>query len=72
MDKYIKIKIYMKIFLCTYHNKIGEKVVIMRIEKTLNHPYNMHIPNKKYENFHINTMKKTENLLYMFYADQKT
>lgn len=44
----------------------------MRIEKTLNHPYNMHIPNEKYENFHINTMKKTENLLYMFYADQKT
>lgn len=62
----------MKIFLCIYHNKRREKVVIMRIEKILNRPYNMHIPNKKYENFHINTMKKTENLLYMFYADQKT
>lgn len=53
----------MKIFLCKYNNKHWKKVVIMRIEKRFNHPYNMHIHRKKYENFHIKTMKKPGNLL---------
>lgn len=63
MNNYIKIKKNMKIFLCKYNNKHWKKVVIMRIEKRFNHPYNMHIHRKKYENFHIKTMKKPGNLL---------